>query len=240
MRMIVMTSKFEIKEVALGQANYPPLLALSITNPPKKLYYIGNLPDNISIACIGIRKPTEFGVYACKKITEMFVNNGFTIISGMALGIDTVAHQSAIKAGGHTVAVLANGLDTIYPKENEELFNEIIETNGCIISEYPEKVAVSKQNLVSRNRIITGLSLGTVCMQAKLNGGSIRACKYTLAQSRPLFFPIPPEALKHESESEANILFETNNPLVTRVKSKTDYSMMLKILGSTYLELIGD
>jgi DNA processing protein len=95
-----MTSKFEIKEVALGQANYPPLLALSITNPPKKLYYIGNLPDNISIACIGIRKPTEFGVYACKKITEMFVNNGFTIISGMALGIDTVAHQSAIKAGG--------------------------------------------------------------------------------------------------------------------------------------------
>ncbi len=238
--MIAMTSKFEIKEVVLGSPNYPPLLGLSSTNPPKKLYYIGKLPDSITIACIGIRKPTEFGIYACNKITEMFVNNGFTIISGMALGIDTVAHKAAIKAGGHTVAVLASGLDTIYPKENEELLNEILENNGCIISEHPQKIPITKQNLVSRNRIITGLSLGTICMQAKLNGGSIRACKYALAQSRPLFFPVPPEALRHESESEANIMFETNNPLVTRVKSKSDYSMMLKILNNTYMELIGD
>lgn len=239
-RKIVMTSKFEIKEVSLGEKSYPPLLAMSSTNPPQKLYYIGNLPDSITIACIGIRKPTEFGTYACNKITEMLINNGFTIVSGMALGIDTVAHKTAIKSGGHTVAVLASGLNTIYPKENEELFQEIIETNGCIISEYPEEVTVTKQNLVSRNRIITGLSLGTICMQAKLNGGSIRACKYALAQLRPLFFPMPPEALKHESESEANILFETNNPLVTRIKSKSDYSMMLKILDSTYMELIGE
>lgn len=235
-----MAFNFEIKEVTLGEPNYPPLLALSSTNPPKKLYYIGKLPDSISIACIGIRKPTEFGIYACSKITQMFVNNGFTIISGMALGIDTIAHKTTIKSGGHTVAVLASGLDTIYPKENEDLFHQIIETNGCVISEYPLGTNISKQNLIARNRIITGLSLGTICAQAKLNGGSIKACKYTLAQSRPLFFPLPPEPLKYESESEANLLFETNNPLVTRIKSKNDYSMMLKILNATYVELIGD
>ena len=208
-----MTDNLKIKSIKLGQFGYPTLLGL--TNlPPRELYYIGNLPENISIACIGIRQPTEFGLQVCSKITEVFVNNGFSIISGLARGIDTQAHKTALKLGGHTVAVVSSGLDIIYPKENTDLFNEIIDSGGCVISEYPEGTPVSKTNLLNRNRIITGLSLGTVCMQAKLNGGSIGACKHTLAQSRPLFFPAPPEALRLEDESEANLLFEIDNPLV--------------------------
>lgn len=227
----------KINTVSLGEIKYPRLLAKS-KSPPQTIYYIGNLPDSISIACIGTRKPTEFGATVANRITSFLTYNGFSIISGLALGIDTVCHKTALEIGGNTVAVLASGLDSVYPKQNELLAEEILDKHGCIISEHMEGIKLSKINLIRRNRIITGLSLGTICFQSKLAGGSIHSCNFILAEQRPLFFPVPPKALDQEPESEANISFELNNPLVSRISSKEEYKNMLAVLDMSYKKLV--
>lgn len=163
----------KIKLLCFTSENYPINLQ-NIPYPPPLLYYKGNLlpKDECSISIVGSRKYTEYGNLATKKLAYELASCGITIISGMARGIDGFAHQYAISGKGRTIAVLGSGINVIYPSEHEKLYNEIIE-NGAIISEFPINTSPQPQNFPLRNRIVAGLSLGTIVIEAAIKSGSM-------------------------------------------------------------------
>lgn len=167
-----------------------PQELLSIKNPPKELYIIGNkkLLNKKSIAIVGTRNCTKYGAECAKKIAKDISKKDICIISGMALGIDTFAHSEAIKQNGNTIAVLGCGFDYIYPEENIELFNKIIENNGLVISEYPPKTKAILSRFPYRNRIISGLSMGVLVVEATLGrSGSLVTARYAKEQNKKIF-----------------------------------------------------
>ena len=167
-----------------------PQELLSIKDPPKELYIIGNkkLLNKKSIAIVGTRNCTKYGAECAKKIAKNISKKEICIISGMALGIDTFAHTEAIKQNGNTIAVLGGGFDYIYPEENIELFNKIIENNGLVISEYPPKTKAILSKFPYRNRIISGLSMGVLVVEATLGrSGSLVTARYAKEQNKKIF-----------------------------------------------------
>lgn len=159
--------------IKITDSKYPKRL-LDIKNPPKQLYVKGNdeLLNNASIAIVGSRKCTSYGIKYAKEFASEISNNNITIISGLALGIDAVAHEFSKDSKGKTIAVVGCGLDKIYPEENKELFKQILENNGCIISEYPPGTEVNTKNFPRRNRIISGISMGVLVIEATCKSGS--------------------------------------------------------------------
>ncbi|MEK7593276.1 MAG: DNA-processing protein DprA, partial [Patescibacteria group bacterium] len=172
---------------------YPALLR-EIPNAPEKIYILGKLPpeESLKIAIVGTRKATDQGRIIAKKLAEKLTNLGIVIVSGLAMGIDTAAHEGAIVANGKTIAVLANGLDKIYPAQNENLAKKILELNGAIISEYePGKPALEHQFL-ERNRIVSGLSAAVIVIEAPERSGSLVTARLAAEQGREVFvFPGP-------------------------------------------------
>ena len=167
-----------------------PQELLSIKDPPKELYIIGNkkLLNKKSIAIVGTRNCTKYGAECAKKIAKDISKKDICIISGMALGIDTFAHSEAIKQNGNTIAVLGCGFDYIYPEENIELFNKIIENNGLVISEYPPKTKAILSKFPYRNRIISGLSMGVLVVEATLGrSGSLVTARYAKEKNKKIF-----------------------------------------------------
>ena len=167
---------------------YPENLR-KIDNPPKKIYANGNIEilNSNCISIIGSRKNTKYGEKWCEKFVKEFVKYDLKIVSGMALGIDKIAHSSAIKYGGKTIAVLPSGLEKVYPMENLNLYNQIILNGGCVISEYePEVEAISKRFL-ERNRIVSGLSIATVVVEAAYRSGTSVTAKMAQRQGRDVF-----------------------------------------------------
>lgn len=167
---------------------YPENLR-KIDNPPGKIYANGNVEilSSNCISIIGSRKNTKYGEKWCEKFVKEFVKCDLKIVSGMALGIDKIAHLSAIKYGGKTIAVLPSGLEKVYPKENLDLYNQIILDGGCVISEYePEVEAISKRFL-ERNRIVSGLSIATVVVEAAYRSGTSVTAKIAQKQGRDVF-----------------------------------------------------
>lgn len=167
---------------------YPENLR-KIDNPPKKIYANGNVEilNSNCISIIGSRKNTKYGEKWCEKFVKEFVKYDLKIVSGMALGIDKIAHSSAIKYGGKTIAVLPSGLEKVYPRENLNLYNQIILNGGCVISEYePEVEAISKRFL-ERNRIVSGLSIATVVVEAAHRSGTSVTAKMAQRQGRDVF-----------------------------------------------------
>ncbi len=166
---------------------YPELLK-RIYYPPIILYTLGkfSINDINSVAIVGTRQPTNYGKLSAEKFSIELAKNNITIVSGLARGIDSVAHQAALKAGGRTIAVVGSGLDVIYPPENKKLFDEIKE-KGIIISEYELGTKPDAQNFPKRNRIISGLSLGSIIIETKLNGGAMQTAAYAIDQNREVF-----------------------------------------------------
>jgi DNA processing protein len=160
----------------------------NIYSPPIILYYMGEIKkeDSNSIAIVGTRMATRYGKYQTEKFSKTLVQNGVTIISGLARGIDSIAHKSALKNGGRTIAVIGSGLDVIYPAENKQLFQEICK-NGAVISEYQLGTKPDAQNFPKRNRIISGLSLGTLVVETKNTGGALQTAQFALDQNREIF-----------------------------------------------------
>jgi DNA processing protein len=172
-------------------SQYPNFLR-SITDFPPVVFIKGQLrPDNRYVACVGTREPSTFGVTVSERITKVLVENNWGIVSGLAVGVDSECHRAALVAGGHTVAVLANGLDTVYPKRNEKLAHKIIESGGALLSEQPIGMRVTGPNLVKRDRIQSGMSLATFVMQTDIMGGTMHTVRFTLEQRRLLFAPVP-------------------------------------------------
>ncbi len=167
--------------------NYPKLLK-NIFSPPPVLYMLGNIveQDEYAIAIVGTRRATNYGKWAAEFLAGSLAEQNITVISGMARGIDSIAHRAVLKKGGRTIAVIGSGLDIIYPPENKKLFAEIIE-NGAIITEYPLGTQPDAPNFPKRNRIISGLSLGTVVIETRLNGGAMQTANFALDQNREVF-----------------------------------------------------
>ena len=199
------------KIVTLVDGRYPSQLR-AISDPPPILFSRGSWPaiHGTSIAIIGARAPTIDGISTTKEITAYFVSSGYSIISGLALGCDTIAHEQCLTLRGHTVAVLAHGLHTIAPKENTRLAEEIIEAGGLLLTEYPFGVNPHSYQFVRRDRIQAGLALGVIMIQSGVRGGSLHASRAAIKFGRTLAVPeaTPFDLQKHIEAVRANqVLF---------------------------------
>ena len=166
-----------------------PLRLKQIADPPPVLYYAGTLEpdaDDRSLAVVGTRSPTEYGKRAAAALTRDLAANGLTIVSGLALGIDGIAHRSALEAGGRTIAVLAGGLDRVYPKEHADLFRRI-QQQGAIVSEHPPGVRPLSGRFPRRNRLISGITMGTLVVEAGVKSGTRYTVYQALEQNREVF-----------------------------------------------------
>jgi len=175
------------KIITIWDQEYPSILK-KIYDPPILFYMLGEFTesDQYSIAVVGTRQPTNYGKVHAEKISMDLANQGITIISGMARGIDSIAHNAALKSGGRTIAVIGSGLDIIYPAENRKLFEKIAE-NGAVVSEFTLGTKPDAQNFPRRNRIISGLSLGVVVIETATSGGAMQTAAFALDQNREVF-----------------------------------------------------
>lgn len=173
--------------IPINSESYPPLLK-NIPSPPLVLYCIGD-PDYLlwpQLAMVGSRNPSPSGWELAEGFATSLATSGLLITSGLALGVDAAAHKGALAAGKPTIAVVGTGLDRVYPKKNHELAKDIA-ASGVIISEFPLGTAPRAQNFPRRNRIISGLSLGVLVVEAALKSGSLITAKYAMEQGREVF-----------------------------------------------------
>lgn len=185
---------------------YPKEL-LNIYDYPIVLYVKGNVNilNQKSLAIVGCRNCTEYGSKISEKISKVLSEREFVIISGMAKGIDSYAHLGCVKQNKSTIAVLGSGVNVIYPKENEKLYKEILETNGAIISEYFIDVSPSKENFPMRNRIVSGMSKGVIVVEAKKRSGSLITANLGLEQGKEIF-AIPGNITSKNSEGTNELI----------------------------------
>ncbi len=192
--------KFQIKFISILDDNYPPLLR-NIFDPPPFLFYRGSLSKDDfrrTLAIVGTRKASNYGKLMTKRIGGKLVGSGFTIVSGLAYGIDTLAHLSALESGGRTFAVMGTGVDTIYPPRNRELAERIIE-NGALISEFIPGKEAEKWNFPIRNRIISGISLGSLIIEGTKKSGALLTAKFAMDQNRDVF-ALPGDINREQAE----------------------------------------
>jgi DNA processing protein len=163
--------------IRYGDPQYPKLLE-SIAAPPIILNVLGNLDGLLTkpgVAVIGTRQPSSFGRQIGERIGYRLGESGINVISGLAIGCDTAGHTGCLQANGMTTAIVAHGLDTVYPKENKPLFQSILENNGCIVSEYMVKTRSLPTFFVERDRIQAGLSVATFVIETDVKGGTMHA-----------------------------------------------------------------
>jgi DNA processing protein len=179
-----LAEKLGVWIIHLDDQRYPPVLK-QIYDPPPVLYIKGTLTrqDNLAIAIVGSRRCSLYGQEQSSRLAHFLSSAGFTILSGMARGIDTAAHQGALSASGRTIAVQGSGLANIFPPENKKLF-ELIADSGACISELPLKYEPLSENFPPRNRIIAGLSLATIVVEAGLDSGALITAKAALENNR--------------------------------------------------------
>lgn len=183
-----------IHAVSYQDADYPKQLLKTIDETGKPsapiiLYYKGDISTASlpGFAIIGTREPTSEGERSGEFLAGEFAKRGFNIVSGLAIGCDTCAHQGALKVNGKTTAFLAHGLTTVYPPQNEELAKRIVENGGLLMSEYPIGTSLSPYNLVARDRLQAGLAIATLVIQTGEKGGTMHAALTTLKANKPLY-----------------------------------------------------
>lgn len=217
----VMFLNKEIQVITMQDKNYPKNL-FELKNPPKKLYAIGNIEllNEFSLAIVGARKCEEESLNLATILAENFVKLGITIISGLAIGIDTAAHEGTLNSNGKTVAVLGSGFNKLYPKCNKELSEKIVDNNGLVISEYEPDTPPLKPNFVNRNRIIAALSSGVIVIEASEKSGSISTAKVAMNLKKKIF-TVPGDRYNEN--------FKGNNKLLVQgAKAVLEYGDVLK------------
>jgi len=184
---IRLSKKHGVKIIPYTSADYPEAL-LEIEDFPLLLYVFGDLKkeDGLSLAVVGTRNATIYGLEMAEKISGDLSSQGFTIVSGLARGIDTAAHKSALERGGRTLAIIGSGLGNIYPKENSKLA-EAIAQNGAVITEFAFLTPPDRQNFPRRNRLVSGMTLGTVLVEAPEKSGAMITMNQAFAQRKKLF-----------------------------------------------------
>jgi DNA processing protein len=216
--------KSNTKLVTIYDDHYPHLLK-QINDPPTLLYYQGNveLLNKVSIGVVGTREPSQYGERVVERLIPDLVSSGLVIVSGFQRGIDTFAHQAAINNSGKTIAVLGTGIDIQYPSQNRQLF-KTVSSEHLVLTEYPFGMMPMQFNFPRRNRIITGLSLGTLIIEAAIQSGSLVSAKYALEQSREVF--AVPGSIFTRTSSGTNYLIKQGASPVT---SSEDILSVLKI-----------
>lgn len=193
---------------------YPERLRY-IKNPPSRLYVDGNLEilNEVGIAVIGSRTNTQYGEKMCKKFVKKLVEYNVNIISGLAYGIDSIAHKTCLKNCGKTIAVLPSGLDNIYPAQNRQLAQAIIDNGGAVISEYENNIKADSKKFLERNRIVAGLGIGTLVVEAGHRSGTSVTARYTEEAGKPVF--CIPSSLENIKGKTTNELIQDGAKLVT-------------------------
>jgi len=208
--------KTKSKIITYWDEKYPKNLK-NIYDPPIFLFVKGDIipDDQFALSIVGARNPSPYGKIAAGKLSEELSEKGLTIISGMAYGIDSTAHEGALKAKGRTIAVLGCGLDIIYPSGNKKLFYRIIE-NGAVVSEFPFRTKPDPGNFPRRNRIISGLGLGVIVVEAGEKSGALITAKLALEQNREVF-AVPGKISSPESAGTNKLIKESSAKLVQSV-----------------------
>jgi DNA processing protein len=207
-----------IKVITLEDKSYPINLS-KIHNPPPVLYVKGRLlpQDSLALAVVGTRKVTAYGQEVTEKLVGGLVERGFTIVSGLARGVDSLAHRIALGNRGRTIAILGNGLDRVYPPEHRALAEKIVNTDqGALISQVPLDIAPLKGNFPSRNRLISGLCLGTLVIEGASKSGTQITSEYSQQQGRPVF-AVPGPITSSLSDGPAELI-KNGARLVTKVE----------------------
>lgn len=224
-----------IEMIPIGEDRYPHTLTLT-DNPPAVLYVRGDLAllnELPGVAVVGSREISTSGVEITKRITTQLVNAGFVIVSGLAIGVDTMAHRATLQAKGKTVAVLAHGLEEAKPRQNARLAQEILEQGGAWISEYPIGRKALRQSFVQRNRIQVGLSAGSVLIEAGLNSGTMTQAEFCVQAHRPMYAVVP-----HKPNNPLNLNCEGTQHLVDTqqaypLKTREDYDALIDVMVSS-------
>jgi len=218
--IIKMSQQHNIQIISKDSIYYPNCLS-KISDPPVLLHVKGNIDilKKDCIAIVGTRKPTEFGRNQAKEIGGIFAKEGYVVVSGLAEGVDSSAHMGALEVKGLTIAVLAHGLDMIYPAKNKQLAETILNNNGALISEYPLGTRIFRNYFVERDRIQSGLSLGVFVIETGVKGGTMHTVRFCEKQKRALIVLQHPKNLLENSkpcgntqliaEKRANIVYET-------------------------------
>jgi DNA processing protein len=178
----------KINKLSPQSNNYLKLLE-TIANSPKSLYIVGELPPErcASVAIVGTRKPSMYGKEVSYQLAYELAKRGIVIVSGLALGVDGIAHQAALDAGGTTIAVLANGLDKIYPSSHKSLAERIVASGGALISEYAPGTPSYPNQFLERNRIVSGLSDAIIITEAATRSGTMSTAAHALGQGKEIF-----------------------------------------------------
>lgn len=200
--------------ININDMMYPKKL-LNINNPPSQLYVLGNMSNlnNFGLSIIGCREYSEYGKKIAKNLSFWLAKRKINIISGMAKGIDSFAHVGCMTAGGKTIAVLGSGFNYIYPKENLEIFKEIIKTGGTIVTEFEPDTKPIGSNFPLRNRIISGLSEGVIVIEARKQSGTLITVDYALDQGKEIF--AVPGNINNSSSYGTNQMIKEGAKIVT-------------------------
>ncbi len=214
--------------IEIKDKKYPKLLKKIGSQAPKKLYYKGNWPDDIfenCLAVVGSRRLTSYGRRATEQLVTEIAGAGITIVSGFMYGGDEAAHTAAVKIGAKTIAVMPCGIDIIHPEYQEKLYNEILENNGLIISEYEGNFLPQNWSYVQRNRIVAGLSKAILVVEAGLNSGSLITAGYSKKYGRKIF-AVPGQITSEVSKGTIKLIKE-GAEIVTEARDILKYYKIL-------------
>ncbi|MEW5806890.1 MAG: DNA-processing protein DprA [Acidobacteriota bacterium] len=189
-----------------------PVLLKEIHDPPPVLYCKGRIDNDLKIAVVGTRRATPYGKIVAENLGFELASHGITVVSGLARGVDTEAHRGALNAGGRTIAVLGCGFHHIYPKENRKLADSISE-NGAVITEFPMEIQPVPENFPRRNRIISGLSVATVIVEAEERSGALITANLALEQGREVF-AVPGNITSRKSLGPNRLIKDGATPLI--------------------------
>ncbi len=206
-----------------------------ISDPPICLYVKGDISrydwdKDFLFAVVGTRNPTEYGKMITTKFSKELAENNAVIVSGMAMGVDALAHWAAIHAGSRTIAFLGCGVNIVYPAVNSHLYKEILRNNGLIISEFPPDNGTIKGHFVTRNRLISGISEGVLVAEGLIDSGSLITARYALAQGKEVF--APPSPINSAFSKAPNLLLKEGAKLVTDVEDILEEFHMHKLTSA--------
>ena len=207
-----------VKKLKLKNADFPEILK-HIPGPPKELYVLGDLPPLLEkprVAIVGSRKVTPYGRQVTQQLAGELAKAGIVIISGLALGIDAIAHHAALEAGGKCIAVLPTSLDNIYPSSHRQLAENILKGGGVLLTEYAPTTEGFPANFVARNRLVSGLSDGVLIPEAALKSGTLHTANFALDQGRVVM--AVPGNINSATSQGANNLLKSGAILVTEAQ----------------------
>ena len=204
-----------VRIISVADADYPKLLS-GTRDDPQILFVKGGLANQQekSVAIIGTREPTKHGVIIAQRVAEYFADEGWSVVSGLAIGCDAVAHEAVLDACGHTVAVMAHGLQMVAPSRHRNLAERILDSGGALVTEYRFGREPESANFVKRDRIQAGMAQGVVMVQSDVKGGSLHASRAAIEYGRWVAVPYPTEEdIKHrESKIQGNLLLADASP----------------------------